>query len=189
MDTQDSKKKINLLNLLYEHCAQHGMSQLQSISSIARILDIKRSLFYFYFKDLESCLSDLLNHHKHKADVAFKDVLQKELTFLGYVHYMIDIKEIYFFSMQCVRYQSQHSSFLECLEYSLKTLDDYNCKQFIIHYQLDQYPVESMQFMYASFREYWWTHSGEYESWTHSKIDQLVHHVDELVEILKSNQR
>ena len=90
--------------------------------------------------------------------------------------------------MQCIRYQALHKGFTECLQHSLATMDQYNCKQFILYYDLSDYPEEQMQFMYGSFREYWWSHSGEYKRLSHTKIDELTEHVDSLVNVLKEKQ-
>ena len=188
MSSASKEKKRALLQTLYSHCAEHGMGKMSSVSEIARTLDIKRQLFYFYFDSLDTCIQDLVAHHKLLIDHAFEEVHKRELTFLGYVHYMVENKDIYFFSMQCVRYQSQHVGCNECLEYSLMTMDRYNNDQFILHYGLSDYPKEAMDFMYASFREYWWTHSGSYQQWDHAKVEALTAHVDTLINTLRSDQ-
>ena len=187
MNSAATDKKQALLRALYAHCAEHGMGKLSSVSEIARTLDIKRQLFYFYFESLDACIQELVAQHKQLIDIAFEEVQKRELTFLGYVHYMVENKDIYFFSMQCVRYQSQHVGFTECLEYSLMTMDRYNNDQFILHYELSAYPKEAMDFMYASFREYWWTHSGSYQLWDHAKVEELTAHVDTLINTLRSD--
>jgi hypothetical protein len=178
-------KKTQRLGTLYQHCAQYGMSKFKSISDLAKVLGIKRQLFYFYFDNLETCLTDLYEYHKYRVDSAYKVVTKGQFSFSDYVHYMVDDKDIYYFSMQCVRYQSQHPKFLECLQHSLNTMDHYNYQQFVVYCQLSAYPQESIHFMYKSFREYWWTHSGEYTLWDHDKVSELVNHVDGLVELLK----
>ena len=185
MDGKTHRKKQQLLQALYRHCAANGMSELKSSTSVARILQIKRPLFYFYFEDLDACINALINYHMQVIDRAFEEVTRARLSFIEYVHYLVDIGDLYFFSIQCMRYQSQYAGFLACMEHSLTTLDAYNFEQFVVYYGLEGYPEESMRFMYSSFREYWWTHSGEYENWGHDKVDELVAHVDALVELLK----
>ena len=108
-----------------------------------------------------------------------------EIVILEYVHFLVDIKDLYFFTIACNAYKEIEPIFQQCVEHGLSTLDHYSYKAFIDYFQLEKIAEKDVEFMYASFRSFWWENSYPYESFDHVKVDELMEKVISLVTVIQ----
>jgi AcrR family transcriptional regulator len=180
-------KKDQLLARLYQYFAEHGFKQADNISTLTKSVGISRSLFYFYFKDTEDLLTQLSALHRARVQQRYERVLDEERSFIEYLHHTVYQKDIYFMTVQSARYVQEHPRYAEMLNVVVESVDEYNFKQFIKHYQLEGLSERAVRMIYASFRNHWFANSV-YHEWTIERVDELISQVDEMVTLLRAER-
>ena len=184
----DESKKDIILRKLYNHCATFGFDNIYNISKVSKVMSISRTLFYFYFKNTDDLVAHLVDFHHQEIDKAMRDVMDKDMTFVDYVHNLVDIKDLYFFTMRCQGRDQVDKRFTECLSYSLDTLDQYSYRQFVVHFELGHLPPQEIELMYASFRQLAWVKTSAYHEWSYEHVNQILDQVTTLVNLMKEGK-
>ena len=182
-------KKQEILENLYLHCAIHGFSQINNISQLAKALSVSRPLFYFYFNSSEQLFEELMQYHNEKVDQAIADVMEKEMSFHDYIYNLVEVKDLYFFTLRCIHRSIEDDAYCSPGEYTLQNLDMYNYKKFIVHYQLERFPEEQIKFLYDSFRNFCFLNSGSYHELSKERVDHLLEKVDSMLALLQNEER
>ena len=176
------EKSELLAQKIMQKIAQEGLSNLRTFSQIAKAIDKSRSLLYFYFKNEDEILEALYKNYFHEINFHYDHVQRHHFGFIEYVHYLVDIKDLYFFTINCAKVAEHRPELTRFVEHGLSTLDAYCFEQFAVHYHLDKHPPSNVEFVFSCFRSLWWEKSGPYESWTHEKVDAMVEDIDIFIE-------
>lgn len=179
------KKRDTQLQRLYQYFAEHGFKQVDNISYITKGIGISRSLFYFYFKDIDDLFAKLADYHLKRVAEEHKLMIEHGITHLQYLQKLVEHKDLYFFAIQCRRYRQEHPKLDEMYRYVLDTVDQENFKLFITHYQLESFSERSIKLLYDSFRGFWYDNS-EYHNWNADRAGELALQVNEMMLLLKS---
>jgi len=181
------KKREHLLARLYQYFAEFGFKQVDNVSHLTKSIDIGRSLFYFYFKDVNDLLDQLSVYHKERILEQRELVLTQSLTHLQYLEKLVEHKDLYFFAIRCKQYRRDHPTINEMYLFVLDTVDVENFKLFVKHYQLEGFSSSSMKTLYDSFRSLWYD-SSDYYTWSPESATELSRRVHEMMLLLRSAQ-
>ena len=176
------EKSDLLVKKILVHIAQNGFSSLSNFSHLAKAIGKGRSLLYFYFKNEDDILDGLYKIYSDEIDHHFDHVKQNNFSFIDYVLYLVDIKDLYFFTINCAKIVDHKPELTRFIEHGLNTLDNYCFQQFIPHYKLERHPPSNVSFLFGCFRSLWWEKSGPYESWTYEKVERMVEDIDIFIE-------
>ena len=180
---KESKKK-EILENLYVYCAMNGFNHIDNISQLSKALSVSRPLFYFYFKSSELLFEELMQYHCQKIDQALKYVEEHELDFRGYVYNLVDVKDLYFYTLRCINKSLEDKSYQPATQYSLSTLDQYSYKQFLTYYQLEKIPGEQSKLLYDSLRNFCFLNSGDYADWSKKTVDTLMSKIEAMLSLI-----
>ena len=181
MITYEDKADL-LAQKIMAHIAREGLSKLSNFSHLAKAIGKGRSLLYFYFKNEDEILDALYKQYVFEINYHFDHVRSQKFGFIDYVHYLVEIKDLYFFTINCAKIVEHRPELTRFIEHGLSTLDAYCFEQFVAHYHLDQHPPSNVSFVFSCFRSLWWERSGPYESWTNEKVSTMVDDIDVFIE-------
>ena len=176
------EKSDLLAKKILVHIAQEGFSKLNHFSHLAKAVGKGRSLLYFYFKSEDEILDALYKIYVDEINFHFDYIKRQRFSFIEYVSYLVDIKDLYFFTINCAKIVEHKPELMRFINHGLSTLDNYCFQQFVIHYQLDRHPPTNITFVFSCFRSLWWERSGPYESWTHKKVINMVEDIDAFID-------
>ena len=160
------------------HVAKSGFGDLSSFSRLAKAINIGRSLLYFYYKKEEDIVDGLFEIFIKEVDHHYQIIVQKQLNFDQYLDYLVDIRDLYFFTIECVKAVPNRLELKRFLEYGGKKIDLYSLNQFIKKYELEFLEQSQIDYMYAALRSRWFERSGPFESWSLEKVNFLRNEMD-----------
>jgi len=160
------------------HIARKGIYDLASFSKLAKSINIGRSLLYFYYKNENEIIDSAYKIFIYELDYHHAYVKQRQFNFNEYLDYLVDMKDLYFFLIECVKIRDSRKEFNAFVKYAFNTIDRYAFEEFTKKYELGYVETSRLEYMYHSLRSYWFENSGIHDDWCYEKVHQLRDDLD-----------
>lgn len=169
------------------HVARDGVYELASFSKLAKSIKIGRSLLYFYYKNEREIIQSLHDLFIYELDYHHHYIKQRQFDLDQCLTHLVDMKDLYFFIIACVKAQDRRKDLQPFVEYTLKTLNTYVFEQFIQKYSLHNLSAQRREYMYDCLRSLWLERSGVHEDWCYEKVQQLSVDMDQFLHGLRED--